>query len=410
LATRAAFSVDSTFTVNEILSAATERARLNVAHSGADFTPVGFYVPVGASVTLNVTKLSGTRYPKLLVGTYSRYLSAYAPLQVQLTEGQNVVTNTTTMPALLYLRYIADANPNGSTKVKFVSGMQSAPFFVKGQTTHDQWLTMLATFNTAPDVQLLSDRAIVVTSLAKAIAYQNEDQQTLLTTIDNTFGYEEQIMGLDNATALDAPRTNRLVLTQHDDPAQYMYATSYRAAFKESNINEILTVDGFKTSWGAWHEIGHTYQQNWKWTALGEVTNNIYSLKVQRTYGIASRLKTSNIWSKAVTFLAQPDATRDFNVSTSDVFVRLCMFQQLYLAFGDAFYIGQHKAYRFEKPTLADDTAKMRWFMLNACKTSGKDLGGFFKKWGLKVPQTVYDEITALNLPAPATDLTLLQD
>jgi hypothetical protein len=82
----------------------------------------------------------------------------------------------------------------------------------------------------------------------------------------------------------------------------------------------------------------------------------------------------------------------------------------LYLAFGESFYINQHKAYRMEKPTLADDTAKMRWFMLNACKTSGKNLGGFFKKWGLKVPQTVYDEITALNLPAPATDLTLLTD
>jgi hypothetical protein len=289
--------------------------------------------------------------------------------------------------------------------------MLPVPLFISGKTTHEQWLTMLSTLTNVPDVVLVSNRAIIVCQLYYAAKFQDEDQQALLNQIDQVYSNEEAIMGLDGSSALNAPRLHRLLMTQHSNPSQYMYALGSRTAYRTSTLDVILTMNGITVSgWGAWHEIGHTYQQNWKWDALGEVTNNIYSLKAQRAFGNPSRLKTDNTWAKAVTFLAQPDATRNFNVSTSDVMVRLCMFQQLYLAFGEQFYITQHKTYRLEKPTLADETAKMRWFMINACKTSSKNLGGFFKKWGLIVPASVYTEIDALGYPAPATDLTLLKD
>jgi hypothetical protein len=62
-----------------------------------------------------------------------------------------------------------------------------------------------------------------------------------------------------------------------------------------------------------------------------------------------------------------------------------------------------------KKPSLPTQTTKMRWLMLNDCKMRGKNLGDFFKKWGFKVDASVYAEINALNLPAPATDLTALK-
>ncbi|MEN9609277.1 MAG: hypothetical protein RLZZ628_91 [Bacteroidota bacterium] len=416
LDTRAGLTIDSTFTVSEVLAAETEQSRLGMQFQFSDLEPVGFYLPAGQSVTLKVTKLAGTRYPKLIIGTLSRAYSVADPYgstvgSVQLVEGTNTITNPQDVGGLLYLKYAVATAPNSAATVKFVSGMKSVPFYKQGKTTNAQWLQMLTTFNTVPDVQLVSKRGIIVSSLANATTYKTENQDLILQHIDNVFEQESQIAGLDNSAPQHAPSTKRVLIVQHSNLNYYMYSFGGRIAIASGAMNSVLTVNGIsKDGWGPWHEIGHAFQQTWKWDALGEVTTNIYSLKVQRSYGIASRLKTDNIWPNATTFFAQPDATRDFNASTTNVWVRLCLFQQLYLAFGDKFYQDQHKAYRIEKPVLTTEAAKMRWFMLSACKASGKNLGNFFKKWGFKVDASVYAEINALNLPLPTVDPTTLKD
>lgn len=73
---------------------------------------------------------------------------------------------------------------------------------------------------------------------------------------------------------------------EHFYPEAYRFATDYRAAYKKDAIGYILdpallTQDG----WGPWHELGHTHQQHaWTWEAVGEVTVNLYSLAVQRSF------------------------------------------------------------------------------------------------------------------------------
>lgn len=413
------FTIDSTFTVTETISAVEDKKRMRVAFEGYDAAPVGFYLEAGASVTLRVTKKTGTRYPKLVIGTLSRNYAANDQywqsntniLQVQLIEGPNVVTNTTTTGGLLYLRYTSDSNPNSSASVKFLSGMKPVPVFKKDATTNAQWVSMLSTLNNVPDAILIGQRVIVVSSRAKAIEYKNENQLDLLRKLDNVVATEERFMGFDSSSALHAPRLHKALMTEHSHPTLYMYAFWGRTAYLPSGMQSILTTNGiYKDGWGPWHEIGHTYQQTWKWDALGEVTNNIYSLEVQRKHGFPSRLLADNQWAKAAAFLALEDATRDFNSSAASVWVRLCLFQQLYLAFGDSFFIQHHKMYRQENPTLNSDEARMRWFMLNACKVSGKNLGVFFRKWGFKVNETIYTEINALNLPNPTTDLTKIAE
>jgi hypothetical protein len=80
------------------------------------------------------------------------------------------------------------------------------------------------------------------------------------------------------------------------------------------------------------------------------------------------------------------------------------MFHQLWMVYGDSFYQQLHRQTREEKPKLADDAAKMRYFMLKACTITGHNLTGYFKKWGLQADAAVYAEIAALNLPVPTTD------
>jgi hypothetical protein len=116
------------------------------------------------------------------------------------------------------------------------------------------------------------------------------------------------------------------------------------------------------------------------------------------------------VWANAKTFLALSETQRDFNRSNSGVWVRLCLFQQLWLAYGDNFYGQLHKKTRANTETISTDASKMSYFMKTACQVSGKDLTEFFKKWGLKADASVFTVIAAMKLPKPTKDLTLLAD
>lgn len=135
-------------------------------------------------------------------------------------------------------------------------------------------------------------------------------------------------------------------------------------------------------------------------------------MAAERYFGVTpSRMNRDGKWTSVDNYFSIAQANRNFNGTVANANdTRLGMFYQLWLKYGDAFYITLHKQTRTENPSLANDAAKMRYFMLKACTISGNDLSDFFKKWGLPVTQSVYNEITALALPAPAVDLTTLRD
>ncbi|POY38600.1 hypothetical protein C3K47_04180 [Solitalea longa] len=434
------FKIDSVLTVTEMPAAEMERIRLGVQFPHTDFEPTGFYLPPNGTVKLNVKQVTGTNLPKLMIGTYSRYLasgiygggSSDIP-EVQLKEGENIISDTKGNGGLLYIRYSSFA-PNSTAKVSFISGFKPVPFYVKGKTTHAEWLKMLSTLNNVPDVQLVGGSVIVVSSLAKAIEYKNEDQDAVLTKLDQMRQLENAISGLDGSSPENEPSPLRILMTQHDDPNAFMYAFLYRTAFAAAEMDKILTVKGVGTDgWGPWHEIGHLHQQHaWRWSALGEVTVNIYSLAVQRSFTPGeNRLVAEKSWNLAATYLALPEADKDFNAYTNgkdalgndiyvaksplkDVFARLCMFEQLRKAYGDKFYPDLHKWFRKYKVGMRDDDDRIKYFMMAACKVSGKDLTDFFKKWGLKCStpsrtDDAYRVITELYLPK-ADDITTLRD
>lgn len=402
---------DSLLTVGETFSGTAEASRLGQSFPASDFTPAGFYLPPNVALKVNVEQVSGAKLPILLVGTYSRYTNKWNPQEVQLKAGENTVTDP--LGGLLYLRFTASSPGGSSAKVRFVSGMQPVPFYQLGKTTHTDWMQALKDLKDAPDVQLVSNRTIMVASRANAIAYQVEDQDALLRLADRVINIEDSISGLDGTAPSENVNVHKYLMTETDNSDYYMVATWYRTAYYQNTLAAVLTVNGLgKDGWGPWHELGHMHQQGaWTWGALGEVTVNVYSLAVERKLGITpSRLKKDNVWPKVDAYFAKPDAERDFNAGGTDVWVRLCMFHQLWMAYGDGFYHQLHKAARAEKPSLAGDAAKMKWFMLKACSISGHDLTAFFRKWGLKPDESAYTAITALNLPAPATEPSTLRE
>lgn len=402
---------DSTVEVTELPSGTTEASRLAQSFPASDFSPTGFYLPPGGTLKVQVEQVAGTKLPTLLIGTYSRYKAKWNPTTAELKAGENIITDAT--GGLLYLRYNTGSATPGKVKVKFVSGQQHVPYYVQGKTTHADWLKALDSLTTAPDVQLVSARTIMVASRTNALAYKNENQDEVLRLADRVINIEDSISGLDGSSAANKVNVHKYLMTETDNSDYYMVATWYRTAYYQNTLAAILTASGLgNDGWGPWHELGHMHQQGaWTWSSLGEVTVNIYSLAVERKFGLPqSRLKRDKVWPKVDTYFAIADTERDFNGKNIDVWVRLCMFDQLRIAFGETFYHQLHQQTRAEKPSLADDNAKMRYFMLKACNISGKNLAPFFRKWGFKVNESVYTEIAALNLPAPATDPAAIRE
>jgi len=296
----------------------------------------------------------------------------------------------------------------------FQQGFVRAPNYVLGQTTKANWKKQLSTYTSAPDVVMQSKRSFMVFSRENALLWQDNDQDLVLNTADQILDAESAISGLDNSSETHRRNTNQFLLTQAEDG--WMYATNFRTAYSAGAAKYAFTplitgrLPNSGDAWGIWHELGHLHQQPWTWSGLGEVTVNIYSLAAERSLGVSpGRLVSDQVWPRITSHFASTQANKNFNADSVDVFVRLGMFQQLWLAYGDNFFQQLHRKTREEKPTLDTDAKKMRYFMLKACEVSGNDLTGFFKKWGLQV-DTVYAEIAALRLPAPITDPSTLTD
>ena len=295
--------------------------------------------------------------------------------------------------------------------------MRPIPYYQLGRTTQADWVKMVDNISNVPDVQLVGNKTIITFSMANARTYKNESQEALVKKADRVIVIEDSISGLFGTDPIDQPNVYKYLMTESDHPGYFMAATFYRTWYGSTTggVPAILKADNL--TWGPWHELGHMHQQgSWTWSELGEVTVNIYSIAVEKAFSITpTRLTSQGEWNNTAAYLARPEAERNFNGSNAGVWTRLCMFQQLKLAFGENFYHELHKQARREtnRPTTTD--TRMRWFMLKACSISGKNLTSFFQKWGMKlstqpVTDAVFAEIAALNLPSPTQDLSLLTD
>ena len=382
----------------------------------ADFVATGLYAAPGAQLTVQVDGAMDPQHPapSLLVGTFSRYDGQGDPQEFLLASGSNKLT-VGRYGGLVYLRHTAPAPPLGLHKLtfSFVSGFVRTPHYVLGQSTKADWQAQLNASSTAPDVVMQSKRSIMVFSRQNALAWKDNDQDYVLRTADRILDAEDDISGLDGSSEKHRRNANQFLMTQSTDG--WMYATNFRAAFSAGAAQFAFTplIDGTAgDAWGVWHELGHLHQQTWTWDALGEVTVNLYSMAAERALKVTpNRLQQDKTWSRAVQpYLRLPAAQKNFNADAVDVWMRLYMFHQLWLAFGDHFFQQLHRQTREELPDLPTQAAQMRYFMVKACKISGQDLTGFFQTWGLRPQASVWTEIKALQLPPPAKDLSTLND
>ena len=393
-------------------AAADETARMLQSYPAADFVPTGIYLPPMTEMIVKVRSVKGDFMPQVLVGTYLRGATYNNSIvkTVLMKEGDNRVMSE--HGGLVYIRHTGIKNAN-QAELQFVKGHKPAPFYQKGKTTKAEWKKMLEDYRYSPDAVLYGEKAIIVVSRAKALLYSAYDQDQLLNVAEQIHSFEEEISGMDSSSPVHVPKSCNFLMVESDDPNYYMAAWNNGTFYNSTNASAYMILfDPTKmNSWGPWHELGHHHQQSaYKWNGLGEVTVNIYSLYVEKKMGqLPSRLKKDGAWPKIRTYLNQETSVKDYD-KIEDLFVKLGMFHQLTLAYGDDFYKKLHKQAREDKPSNSTDVAKKRYFMLKACFITGHDLSQFFKDWGMSGVDAVYSEIAALGLPKPSVNPSSLEE
>jgi hypothetical protein len=408
------------FTITEKPTAYQEADRLGIWFPASDFEPLGLFLSPDQPVEIDVRNIRGNSQPKLLVGTYSRYKYADVPTVYELAAGRNTIADPE--GGLLYLQFVTEETPSAEAQVT-VSGGSPIPSYVLGESTHEEWLHDLNTMS-YEDVQFISNKTMVVVSKAAALQYIDEDQDFMLTTLDRVSDTGDYISGIDGSSDLHKSNVHKILLTElaEEDVDFTLAAEEYRILVPTKSLQFVMDpAFASSASWGLWHEMGHHRQAlNWDWNEVDEVTVNIYSLACLYEFdGTITWLKGKEVWDVLADYFKTPIEERNFN---SDKIIggngRLAMFRQLWMAFGDEFYIKIHQLAREDnaktEPRIAardlDTENQMANLMVLASQASGYNLTNFFREWGFVLPKEDYDALGALNLPEPEIDLIALRE
>ncbi|MEJ5170675.1 MAG: M60 family metallopeptidase, partial [Fimbriimonadales bacterium] len=156
-------------------------------------------------------------------------------------------------------------------------------------------------------------------------------------------------------------------------------------------------------TWGHWHELGHNHQSGlWTFEGTGEVTNNVFTLYTmervsgkkwwQNTHPAMTREETEK---RLRTYL---QAGAPFDRWKSDPFLALTMYVQVVDAFGwDAIrraFASYHRMSPNERP-VSDQQKRDAW-MLALSRATGRNLGPFFRSWGVPVSEEAVRKLAGM--------------
>ncbi len=229
-----------------------------------------------------------------------------------------------------------------------------------------------------------------------------KDGKGLVSVLDSISYLERELLGFFKYP--DRNPANRHYLSVSYSPS-YMYAAGDHTGYNIKTMETLCSVKSLrgKEVWGPAHELGHQNQTRpgFKWAALAEVSNNLFSIYVQTKLWKQSQLYTdrpsnnrNNHYENAYNMIILPSEGYKipFMLAPGE-FNRLVPFWQLYLYstyvknYPD-FYNDLFEKIR-ERPDLDSSTQSGQislQFTSLCCELLKEDLSDFFKAWGFYEP------------------------
>jgi hypothetical protein len=359
----------------------------------SDAQSTGIYKRKNDTIIINVDeRTSQKQMPSYTITPIklTRYTQG-DPVKFYLKKGQNIISNNE--EGIIHLQNVTNTQTNQQLKVTIQGGI-NIPRFVLGETTQQEWEKQLQ-YSEIPGYELVGKNTLITGSSDSLHLIKNPTM--LLQKHDQVTYTHNRTHGLDNSSALHRTSIGSVQhLRESATTDTWMYAYYRHIGCSADAMIQVLQPDT-QNQWGIYHEMGHTYQNEaLDWGELAEVTANIYSLRAEKEAGNRTRLERENVYADAFRYLAQEN--RDYNSEEmiEEDFIRVVMFWQLELAFGEEFYPNLHKLYREEQADMDwDGEVKQQYFIKSASKVANKNLLPFFEKWGIQADEETKKEIAA---------------
>lgn len=371
--------------------------RISVAPQG--WFSTGMYAPAGELIQIDVP--AGEYGMTAQIGAWDDDLTNIqvklrAPViysRHTLAPGKNLIRN-------LYGGQVYIIPPRAlGRKVEFTfTGTVKSPDFVLGQTTDEEWKAMMAT-TTVPFFELRGKRIIFTLPVSRLAKFPIASPTALMQT------WDEQILhcywewyGLSE-NAADARDLNPMLPWRivHDiQPSVGAQHSGYPvvAMANDNYFQQAVTLSGvIGQNWGTYHELGHNMQMNntWNFDGNGEVSNNIFSLKVTNYHGY----KHSNykrLMTAALAFVT-PTGTKSYANASEDA--KLGMFIQLMERYGFNFITYLTTEARHARFTSSSNQDKIDFFYERLSEFAKTDMEPFLTKWGITVSTVSKTKIAA---------------
>ncbi len=424
----------------------------------------GIYLPVGKHVIV-VDGIDDRKDVKLLVPNWLRKAPnpddptkdpkgwGIEKKEFTLKNGVNII-DLKDFGSLAYIyNFSEDPSKEKDIKVHFLTGQVNG-YFDSRVHTDDDWDRLLskATFPIMDAIGKHIQIAYPVESLKK---YASGRGLELLNNYDSLVYRQHRIMGLEKYNKIPKNRILSRVnynyyMFRDGDGVAYMGDKKGYAMGMVVDPSRVIKGD---PCWGFSHEVGHVHQTRpmFNWGGLGEVSNNLFSLYVTRSFGNKTRISEQNNYDKSRKSIIENKISY---LQDEDVFNRLVPFWQLQLYFEGTgnnpnFYPDLFEAFRMqsaklqaERPRIASNWSAERMqgernpavhqlnFIKTACEVAKVDLTDFFDSYGFfYVGKMTYDDygkytyemtqgmvndckklIKTMNLPKPKLDITKLRD
>ena len=356
----------------------------------------GLYAPAGGVVTVEIPEAAARKKLWLRIGAHSDSLwnldkwDRFPEISTRTQLARPSTKAASMFGGLIYIE-VPDKCGLGALPVK-ISGAVAAPYFVLGKTAPADWKERLRK-EPAPWAELECSKVIV--TVPSSVVRALDDPDALMKVWERIVDLEDDLAG----TAAERRRPERIVCDQQIS-AGYMHSGYPIMTWMDQPKNFTSKESLLKGNWGIFHELGHNHQSgHWTFDGTTEVTCNIFSMFVfDRLCGVAPAKGRVNLDEVARNHAKHAANGKSFDYWKKEPFLALSMYVQLQDAFGwDAYkkVFAEYRAASKEELPKTDDEKRDQW-MVRFSKTAGRNLGPFFKTWGVPVSQSALDEVAKL--------------
>jgi hypothetical protein len=376
------------------------KVTINTAVPG--WQSLGLYAAPGEKITVTVPRGAIGLNLAVQVGSHTDQLwnlDAWERLPQVVRRFPVTKTTTTAANALGGLVYIdvSDGTKPGKIAVT-IKNVVEAPLYRLGTTTREEWQSRQRN-RPAPWAEFVGKN--VVFTFPSSFVRELDDPKGVITLWD-------EVIAAQDSFASSTPRKRpERVVADVQISAGYMHSgypimipidDSVPLGLSESRLRK-------EGAWGYFHEFGHNHQSgDWTFDGTGEVTNNLIVLYIfdkvlgQRFDSGHENIRDRDQRNRRIREFMAKGAP--FDEWKKDPFLALMMYIQLYEAFGpEPFKVVFAEYARLaegERPK-SDDEKRDQW-LVRLSKATGKNLGPFFRAWG--VPTSDGARVSVSKLPS----------